>query len=228
MLDYLQDSRAQQRAALKLQLAKLQAKSGTVREGDQVIAKLEASKDTATSEHAEVAARIQNCLDALDQDDIAEIVAGRSPTDESLKRRRELLNELTEVNSALELKLEAARRSIATQKSQIEQTRIDCCQLGTIEANLRRTCSVRTRQAMLANEFRVSGLKQTLGEIGRRLALHQEHIDVHKRNQDTSSPDAVFASQRFDDLSAVQTQIQTEFDEALREQNRLAQLAVDE
>ena len=228
MLTTFEDDTLQRRASLKHRRAQLMVAKSTVAESDNILAKLEQSKDDAVAEHGETTVRIQSQLDAVDAADIASIVAGTSPSQESLDRRRALLQELNEANQALELKLEAARRSIATVQKQIEETRNEAAHLPIVEGQIRKLCSTRTRQDMVANEFLRGGLQSVLRELRRRIGIQSEHVEIHRRNRDEGSADGLFASQRLDDLRAAQTKIEQAFTDAIAESERLQQVALDE
>ena len=216
------------RAELKQKRAALIVKRSSVREAEAIVTRLEASKDEAAAEHAEAAAKIQSELDAVDAADIDAIVRKESPSQESLDRRRELLRELSALNEALELKLEAARRSIVTVRKQVEDTRTESLQLPLVEAQLRRMCSMKTRQQLLANEFMIFALKGAIKEVRRRVSIQQDHVAIHKRNKDEGSHDGLFAAKRLDDLEFVQRDLDAKLSDAIAEQDRLQEVALSE
>lgn len=228
MLMEIENDLAQRRASLKHRRAQLMVAKSTVAESDGIIDKLEASKDQAASEHAEAAAKVQAELDAIDATDIDAIVRGESPEQSSLDRRRELLKKLSEINEQLELRLEAARRSIATVRKQAEDTRAEAMRLPLVEAELRRSCSTKTRQAILATEFTIYGLKAALAEIRRRASVQREHVRIHKLNKDEGSHDGLFASQRLDDLESAQSKLDALMASAMQDMANLHELALSE
>lgn len=177
-----EERRLAHRDELKRKLAEQQVMRERITELEKVVAKLDADSDAAASEHQETAGKLQSELDALDEEHVTAILAGKSAPAKSLKRRTEILESLTELNRDLESRCEANKRSAKPIRREINKLRLDLAQGAAIASKLANICSPETRRERLWNGLRMRMADAMLNEAERVAGVITKNIAIAKDN----------------------------------------------
>jgi hypothetical protein len=209
-----EERRLAHRQELKRAIAENQVKADRIAELRGIVAKLNADSDIAANEHSAAAGVLQAELDALDQEHVDAILASKQSPAKALERRGEILNELAKLNTELELRCEANKRSIQPIEKQIHDLSIELAQGATLKSKLVDLASPEVRRKRLLNSHRLRVADMSLQECNRMVGILLDNMAPHKENAKRGfnvSSDKAITQAKLSDwqfvLSAVQAEI---------------------
>jgi hypothetical protein len=164
------------RHELKRKLAEIGLAKLKLVELESIVRKLNDDSDAAANEHQIVATRLQAELDHLDTEHVDCVMSGKASPAAAMERRRAVMAELAELNTALEFRCECNRRSITPIQREWESTRMQTASEGAVRNELASLCSAETRRRRLLNEHRLRVANSGLQAAQRAVGIHQENL----------------------------------------------------
>jgi hypothetical protein len=223
---------AARRLEIKRALAQRELNRQRITELNEIVRKLDADSDDAAEQHGIAAGKLQEELDRLDSEHVDGILSGKTASQKSIQRRTQILGELAELNTALETRCEANRRSKQPFLKQVEQLRSEIAGASSLESELLQLCGSKWRVAQVIDELSIQGARSLLNEALRRQAIHQKNLVVNSDWDDLNKRSASERTQidrvKLDDATKVVEHFQQVLDEALRASEQQRKLAITE
>ena len=214
-----EERRLAHRQEIKRAIAGMQVKRARIEELRSIVAKLNADSEAAAETHSVDATRLQSELDRLDEQQIEAVMAGKATPAKSLQRRGEILTELSSLNTALELRCEANRRSIHPLEKQIRELQAETSTSESLKNRLTDLCSVDLRRRRMFCEMRLQFCNVMLKESQRLVAVHSHNTKALEANGNGEKQRITSARQS--DAEAVSRMVSTELQELHQESARL-------
>lgn len=213
------ERRLAHRREIKRALAEIEVKKCRIVELRSIIQKLGDASDRAADEHGTAAGRLQGELDELDRQHIESILEDTSSPPEAIQRRRQILDELTELNRTLETTCEANKRAAKPLERQIHTLIMASTSEGALRNQLVSLCSVAMRRKMKLCELKLQ-LASAGAKEAQRLASTIEHNKkICGLNHDCTG--ATIQSIKLSDAESLVSAMQAEIGELHEEAARL-------
>lgn len=220
LIDEDPERAAARRLEIRRALAQRELNRQRIDELNAIVKKLDDDCDAADEEHSIATGKLQSELDELDEQHVDGILSGKPSSKKSLQRRSEILTELASLNTQLETRCEANRRSILPFRKQIEQLRTEVAKSSPLESELLALGGQAVRVEQTISELEIQGTKVMLNEALRRQEIYKSNLsnqkdwdELHKRSQ---SQQARIHSVQVDDSKKVVEHFQNRLNEALR------------
>ncbi|MDZ4686692.1 MAG: hypothetical protein SH850_16595 [Planctomycetaceae bacterium] len=148
-----------------------------------IVSKLNADSDAAAESHSAAASLLQSELDALDAAQIETVLAGRATPTEAISRRRQILDQLAELNRNLETVCEGNRRAAQPVEKQIDDLRMQTTNEGAFRNRLVTLASREAQQKLMLNGLRLLAADSVRKELQRLIDIHEKNVVISRKNR---------------------------------------------
>lgn len=220
------ERRLAHRDEIKRKLAQIDAKKSRIAEMRSIVERIEADSEAAADRHREEAGTLQNELETLEAEHIENVLADKQTPEKNVKRRSEILQEISKLNQILETTVEANRNAMRSTNRDIDELTSEITDEGALKNRLARLCSPQLRRESLLNDLLVKASELVLTEARRLLDVVESNGQLHEENERLDK--ASIYPARIKDHKWVVDEAQRRLDESLERGREIQRQAMKE
>lgn len=179
-----EESRVAYRNEIQQLLAGLEVKRCRAAEIESVIRAITDRSEAAANEHAAKCEPLQAELSALDAQHI-QAIREKEPLPAAMTERRvQILQAISDANTALELQVEANRKTERKLRGELQAIRLETAAQGPLETALRNLASRETQRKIALNGAMIEALRRQVLQIEATQRNIQANIEICRANKD--------------------------------------------